>query len=180
MTFIIIPKGSIEQKPTYGPSRCPNINLACLNLVENMVQHSLEPIKDLISKVAHKSVDIWDDNLFAKTNTSMQFYINLVDCSPLTGSNYTKMLKIMMCAQELYFNEQLKANLRAIIQNALVYYVESIEIHPALPCKRERIIAFVASHIEIITADDSKSFDSYKKDLNDSLANEFFAYICET
>ena len=87
------------------------------------------------------------------------------------------MLKIMMCAQELYFNEQLKANLRVIIQNALIFYVESIGIHPALPRKRERIIEFVASHIETITADDSKSFDSYKKDLNDSLANEFFVCI---
>lgn len=174
---MFIPKSSIEQKPTYGPGRCPNINLACLSLAENMVQNPHDPIKDLISKVAHKSVDIWDDELFAKTNMNMHFYINLVDSSSLTGNNYTKMLKIMMCAQELYFNEQLKANLRVIIQNALIFYVESIGIHPALPRKRERIIEFVASHIETITADDSKSFDSYKKDLNDSLANEFFVCI---
>lgn len=177
--FIIIPKGSIEQKEYHWPSRCPDISIACSHLIESILYGRMFPIQDFVNDAARDSLYLYDDDLFATTNRNMQSYIDLVDSSSLTGSNYAKMIKIMVYAQEMYFEEQLEANLRAIIQNALIQYVESIEIDSALPCNKERIIEFVVSYIEDIVADGSKTFCSYVEDFNDTLKDKFFAEITE-
>ena len=175
--FMVIPKGSIERKAYHWPSRCPDISLACSHLIESILYCKMFPVQDFVNDAARDSLYLYDDDLFATTNSNMQSYIDLVDSSSLTGSNYAKMIKIMVYAQEMYFEEQLEANLQAIIQNALIQYVESIDISAALPCNRERITAFFVSHIENIIADSSKPFNTYIEDLNNAISENFLAEI---
>ena len=177
---MVIPKGSIERKTYHWPSRCPDISAACSHLIESILYGRMFPIQDFVNDASRDSLYLYDDDLFATTNRNMQSYIDSVDSSSLTGSNYAKMIKIMVHAQEMYFEEQLEANLKAIIQNALIQYVENIEIDAALPCNRERITAFVVSYIENIVANGSKTLGSYIEDFNDTLKNQFLAEITET
>lgn len=179
---MIVPKGLIKQK-TYFFSNSQlyhNIDNASLYLFSNMVKDSNIQIRDLIHKSAEDSVHVDPKDLFVQIDDDMVKYINLVDTSTLTGDNFMKMIKTIKCAQVICISKQLEANLRAIIQNALIHYIESIEIHPAFPCNRERIIAFVVSYIENIVADSSKTLGSYIEDFNDTLKANFFAEITET
>ncbi len=179
MIFIIIPKGSIERKPYFFTNRClyPNIDNASLYLFGNIFDNRTVPIRDQISDAAQRSLYVYAEDLFAQTSDEMAPYVDLVDTSSLTGNNFMKMIKTIKCAQEICISKQLEANLRPIIQNALISYVESIEINAALPCNRERITAFVVSYIENIVADGSKPLNSYIEDFNYEITNRFMAEI---
>lgn len=176
---MVIPKGLIKQK-TYFFSNSQlyhNIDNASLFLLSNMVKDSNIQIRDLIHKSAEDCVYVDPKDLFVQIDDDMVKYINLVDTSTLTGDNFMKMIKTIKCAQTICISKQLEANLKAIIQNALIQYVESIDISAALPYNRERIIAFIVSHIENIIADSSKSFNTYIEELNNAISEKFLAEI---
>ena len=177
--IIVIPKQSIERKVYFFTGRClsANIDNASLYLFGNILENRNTSIREHIITASQDSIYAYHDAMLEQTNSELKPYINMVDTSSLTGDNYKKMIDTIRIAQEIYISKQLEANLKAIIQNALIQYVESIDISAALPCNRERIIAFIVSHIENIIADSSKSFNAYIEDLNNAISEKFLAEI---
>lgn len=176
---MVIPKESLERKVYFFSGRClsTNVENASLYLVGNILENRNTSIQDHIIDAVKHSIYIYDDALLEQTKSDLKPYINMVDTSSLTGDNYTKMINTIKSAQEIYISKQLEANLKAIIQNALIHYIESIVISAALPCNRERIIEFIVSHIENIIADSSKSFNTYIEELNNAISEKFLAEI---
>lgn len=179
MIILVIPKQSIERKVYFFSGRClsTNVENASLYLVGNILENRNTSIQDHIIDAAQHSIYIYDDALLEQANSKLKPYINMVDTTSLTGDNYTKMIGTIKRAQEIFISKQLESNLKAIIQNALIQYVESIDISAALPCNRERITAFIVSHLENIVADSSKSFNTYIEELNNAISEKFLAEI---
>lgn len=176
---MVIPKESLERKVYFFTGRCLSANFdnASSYLFGNILENRTVSIQDHIIDAAQHSIYIYDDALLEQTKSELKPYINMVDTSSLTGDNYKKMIDTIRIAQEIYISKQLEANLKAIIQNALIQYVESIDISAALPCNRERITAFIVSHLENIVADSSKSFNTYIEELNNAISEKFLAEI---
>ncbi len=176
---MVIPKESLERKVYFFTGRylSPIVDNAFSYLYGYILENWTTPIREHIITAAQDSIYIYDDALLEQTKSELKPYINMVDTSSLTGDNYTKMIDTIKSAQEIYISKQLEANLKAIIQNSLIQYVESIDISAALPCNRERIIAFIVSHIENVIADSSKSFNTYIEELNNAISEKFLAEI---
>ena len=175
---MVIPKDSLERKVYFFTGRylSPIVDDAFSYLYGYILENWTTPIREHIITAAQDSIYV-DDDILEQINSELKPYINMVDTSSLTGDNYTKMINTIKSAQEIYISKQLEANLKAIIQNALIQYVESIDISAALPYNRERIIAFIVSHIENIIADSSKSFNTYIEELNNAISEKFLAEI---
>lgn len=116
----------LELKEYEQPVGCPSIIDACNELKDLILQNTYSYLDDLVVEVADSNVDIYVSDLI-KTCSSSSFLPYINDTIKEYGS-IESVEELYSSAEYLYFYNTLYANMKSIIQNALIEFMKSTAI----------------------------------------------------
>lgn len=101
--------------------RCPDIECACNEIVENIVNQNNRSIDDMITEIADSSVDVYTQDLVE--NCCSVDFVKYIDESISEFGSCNNAISLFKQAQFYYYYEQLRNNIEAIVKNALLIYI---------------------------------------------------------